>query len=141
MDATDRRIVEATQAGLPLVPRPYHAVAEAIGIAPADLARVPTPFAQLEGHDHTSRARALKRDVEQSMSGLGLPLAVLAWGEEALPAAVILFMVENTLHFSFGARLLDPHARLLTLWRVPVVAAAISRTLARTASTSTPRLL
>jgi predicted permease len=39
---------------------------------------------------------------------------------------VILFMVENTLHFSFGARLLDPHARLLTLWRVPVVFAAIA---------------
>lgn len=57
---------------------------------------------------------------------IGLPLAVLAWGEEALPAAVILFMVENTLHFSFGAKLLDPKARLLTLWRVPVVFAAIA---------------
>ncbi|MGE5472341.1 MAG: AEC family transporter [Bacteroidota bacterium] len=57
---------------------------------------------------------------------IGLPLAVLAWGESALPAAVILFMVENTLHFSFGARLLDPHARLLTLWRVPVLFAAIA---------------
>jgi malate permease and related proteins len=57
---------------------------------------------------------------------IGLPLAVLAWGEEALPAAVILFMVENTLHFSFGARLLDPKTRLLTLWRVPVVFAAIA---------------
>jgi predicted permease len=57
---------------------------------------------------------------------IGLPLAVLAWGEEALAAAVILFMVENTLHFSFGARLLDPKTRLLTLWRVPVVFAAIA---------------
>jgi len=57
---------------------------------------------------------------------IGLPLAVLAWGENALPAAVILFMVENTLHFSFGARLLDPTTRLLTLWRVPVVFAAIA---------------
>lgn len=56
---------------------------------------------------------------------IGLPLAVLAWGEDALPAAVILFMVENTLHFSFGARLLDPKARLLMLWRVPVVFAAL----------------
>jgi hypothetical protein len=35
-------------------------------------------------------------------------------------------MVENTLHFSFGARLLDPTTRLLTLWRIPVVAAAIA---------------
>ena len=57
---------------------------------------------------------------------IGLPLAVLAWGEDALPAAVILFMVENTLHFSFGARLLNPQTRLLTLWRVPVVFAAIA---------------
>lgn len=56
---------------------------------------------------------------------IGLPLAMLAWGEEALPAAVILFMVENTLHFSFGARLLDPTTRILTLWRIPVVAAAV----------------
>ena len=57
---------------------------------------------------------------------IGLPLAVLAWGENALAAAVILFMVENTLHFTLGARLLDPRARLLTLWRVPVVAAAFA---------------
>lgn len=57
---------------------------------------------------------------------IGLPLAVLAWGEAALPAAVILFLVENTLHFSLGARLLDPKTRILTLWRVPVVAAAIA---------------
>jgi predicted permease len=57
---------------------------------------------------------------------IGLPLAVLAWGESALPAAVVLFMVENTLHFSFGARLLDPSTRLLTLWRVPVLFAAMA---------------
>lgn len=57
---------------------------------------------------------------------IGLPLAVLAWGEAALPAAVILFMVENTLHFSFGAKLLDPKTRILMLWRIPVVFAAIA---------------
>ena len=28
----DRRIIEATQAGLPLTPRPYHAVAETLGV-------------------------------------------------------------------------------------------------------------
>lgn len=57
---------------------------------------------------------------------IGLPLAVLAWGENALPAAVILFMVENTLHFSFGAKLLDPKTRMLMLWRIPVVFAALA---------------
>ena len=30
----DGAIVRATQAGLPRVPRPYHAVAESIGVAP-----------------------------------------------------------------------------------------------------------
>lgn len=63
---------------------------------------------------------------------IGLPLALLAWGEDALPAAVILFMVENTLHFTFGARWLDPQARLLLLWRIPVVFAAIAGLLVAT---------
>ena len=64
--------------------------------------------------------------VFNNAGNIGLPLAVLTWGEDALPAAVILFMVENTLHFSLGARFLDPSARLLMLWRIPVVAAAIA---------------
>lgn len=34
IDELDRRIIEATQTGLPLVPRPYHAIAERLGIAP-----------------------------------------------------------------------------------------------------------
>jgi malate permease and related proteins len=57
---------------------------------------------------------------------MGLPLAVLAFGEAALPAAVVLFFVENTLHYSLGTWMLDHKARLVTLWRVPVMAAAIA---------------
>ncbi|MGD9787053.1 MAG: AsnC family transcriptional regulator [Sulfuricellaceae bacterium] len=37
LDATDRAIVLATQEGLPLVPRPYHAVAEGLGLAPEEV--------------------------------------------------------------------------------------------------------
>jgi DNA-binding Lrp family transcriptional regulator len=37
MDDTDRRIVVATQEGLPLVARPYHAVAERLGLAPEEV--------------------------------------------------------------------------------------------------------
>ena len=37
MDATDRRIVQATQAGLPLEPRPYHAVAASLGLPPVEV--------------------------------------------------------------------------------------------------------
>lgn len=37
MDETDRRLVIATQGGLPLVPRPYHALAETLGIPAAEV--------------------------------------------------------------------------------------------------------
>lgn len=37
IDNIDRRIIQETQDGLPLVSRPYHAVAEALGLAPADV--------------------------------------------------------------------------------------------------------
>ncbi|MBL8700227.1 MAG: AsnC family transcriptional regulator [Alphaproteobacteria bacterium] len=37
MDDIDRRLVAAVQRGLPLVPRPYHAVAEAIGVEPGEV--------------------------------------------------------------------------------------------------------
>lgn len=56
---------------------------------------------------------------------MGLPLAVLAFGEAALPAAVVLFLVENLLHFSLGAWMLDHHTRLSNVWRLPVVLAAL----------------
>jgi DNA-binding Lrp family transcriptional regulator len=36
-DETDRRIVQATQSGLPLTPRPYHAIAEQLGLTPEDV--------------------------------------------------------------------------------------------------------
>ena len=57
---------------------------------------------------------------------MGLPLMVLAFGEAALPAAVVLFFVENTLHYTLGTWLLDHHARLGNLWRVPVTFAALA---------------
>ncbi len=57
---------------------------------------------------------------------MGLPLMVLAFGEAALPAAVVLFFVENTLHYTLGTWLLDHRARLWNLWRVPVTAAALA---------------
>lgn len=34
LDVIDRAIVQATQAGLPLTPQPYHAIAEQIGVPP-----------------------------------------------------------------------------------------------------------
>ena len=57
---------------------------------------------------------------------LGIPVALLAFGEQAVPAAVVLFALSNTLHFSFGAWYLDHHARVRTVLRNPSVLAAIA---------------
>ena len=57
---------------------------------------------------------------------MGLPLMVLAFGEKALPLAVVLFFVENLLHYSLGTWMLDHRAKVWNLWRVPVIAAALA---------------
>jgi predicted permease len=57
---------------------------------------------------------------------LGLPLAVLAFGEAALAPMVVIFMVSNLLHFSFGAWLLDHRIRLGSVWKVPSVLATFA---------------
>ena len=57
---------------------------------------------------------------------LGLPLAVLAFGESALAPAVVMFVVSNVFHFSYGAWLLDHHTKLTTVWRSPSILATIA---------------
>jgi predicted permease len=54
----------------------------------------------------------------------GLPLILFTFGEAYMPAAVILFIVENTLHFTVGAWLLNPRTHLLHVLRNPMVIAA-----------------
>ena len=39
MDEIDRSLIVATQGGLPLVPRPYHAIAEQVGLSADDVMR------------------------------------------------------------------------------------------------------
>jgi DNA-binding Lrp family transcriptional regulator len=39
LDATDRKIIQATQAGLPLTPEPYQAIAEQLGLTDYDVMR------------------------------------------------------------------------------------------------------
>ncbi|MDB4476177.1 AEC family transporter [bacterium] len=56
-------------------------------------------------------------------ANIGIPLAVLAWGEEALAAAVILYSVSNVLHFSVGLHMLDRDTQIKTLWRNPTLLA------------------
>lgn len=62
----------------------------------------------------------------KNSGNMGLPLLVLAFGEQALPGAIMLMLITNLLHFSLGAWLLDHKARFATLWKVPVMAAGIA---------------
>lgn len=57
---------------------------------------------------------------------LGIPLVVLAFGEQALPAAIVLFMVENMLHFTVGIYMLDHRSNLLAVLRNPMILASIA---------------
>ncbi|MGM0982509.1 MAG: AEC family transporter [Pseudomonadota bacterium] len=57
---------------------------------------------------------------------MGIPLLVLAFGEKALPAAVVLFIVEMLLHFSVGLYMLSPHTPLWRLLRMPIVLASLA---------------
>lgn len=57
---------------------------------------------------------------------LGLPLAVLAFGEQALPAAVVLFLVENLLHFTVGLYILDHKTNPINVLKMPMIIATIA---------------
>lgn len=78
-------------------------------------------------------ARAMRQDPRTlippimfgNSANLGIPLAVLAFGNEALQPAVILFMVSTLLHFTFGSWLLDHKLHLGQIWRVPNVIATV----------------
>ncbi|MEA3252163.1 MAG: AEC family transporter [Pseudomonadota bacterium] len=57
---------------------------------------------------------------------MGIPLLVLAFGEAALPAAVVVFIVEMLLHFSLGLYMLDPRTPWWRLLRMPIVLASLA---------------
>jgi len=57
---------------------------------------------------------------------LGLPLAVLAFGDSALAPMVVMFVISNPLHFSYGAWLLDRSISVWSVWRVPLVLATFA---------------
>lgn len=69
---------------------------------------------------------------------MGIPLIVLAFGDAALPAAVVLFIAEMLLHFSVGLYMLDPHTSLIKRLRVPVVLATIAGLLVNVSSVALP---
>ena len=56
-------------------------------------------------------------------ANLGLPLIVLAFGEEALALAVVVFIVCNFFHVTIGSYLLDKNAHILKAFTSPMLLA------------------
>ena len=59
-------------------------------------------------------------------ANIGLPLQILAFGEQALPAAIILLLIFNLLHFSLGIYILDHRSHWLDAFKQPVILAGIA---------------
>jgi predicted permease len=51
---------------------------------------------------------------------MGLPLALLAYGQAGLAPAVAMFVVSNAIHFTLGAKLVDPRASIGRLLLTPM---------------------
>jgi hypothetical protein len=56
---------------------------------------------------------------------VGLPIAVLAFGEIALGAAVVLFAIEMLLHFTFGAYILSKNTNFISIFKSPILIATL----------------
>lgn len=62
----------------------------------------------------------------KNSGNMGLPLFLFTFGEAYMPAAVILFIIENTLHFTVGMWMLNPRTHLLLVLRNPMIMAALA---------------
>lgn len=70
--------------------------------------------------------RALMPSMMFNNSGnLGIPLAVLAFGEQILPAAVILWLVSMFLNMSLGVLMINKEYDWLSPFRTPMIVAAV----------------
>jgi predicted permease len=61
-----------------------------------------------------------------NVGNMGIPLILLAFGDEFLAIAVVCFIVEMTLHFSLGIFIINPKMRLISLLKQPVMLATIA---------------
>lgn len=57
---------------------------------------------------------------------LGVPVALLAFGNQALQPAIILFMISSLVHYTWGLWLLDHRATLRNIWLMPSVIAMMA---------------
>lgn len=57
---------------------------------------------------------------------LALPLVLLAFGEGAMPAMIVIFIISMFLHFTLGFYILDRRAQVLNALSIPTILATIA---------------
>ena len=77
----------------------------------------------------------------RNWGNLGIPLIVFTFGEQALNAAVILFLVGNVFHFTLGIFLMSGRFRFMDFFRTPVIVAMILGLLVNAADWQLPTAL
>ncbi|MAC45360.1 AEC family transporter [Oceanospirillum beijerinckii] len=100
----------------------YQDLALAAGVVVLGSGLVLFPLVKLLGWDPKT---FLPPMMFNNTGNMGIPLIVLAFGEAALPAAVMVFIVEMLLHFSIGLYILDHKTKFSALLKMPVVQATI----------------
>ena len=80
------------------------------------------PFARLL---HEDRRTFVPPIMFNNCGNMGLPLAVLAYGQQGLSAMVALFTISNLLHFTLGVWIIDHHARFGRLLMNPMVISTV----------------
>jgi predicted permease len=80
------------------------------------------PVARLMGIDYRTLGPTA---MFNNCGNMGLPLAVLAFGQGGFSAMVALFTISNLLHFTLGTWLVDHHAKFGALMRNPMVWATV----------------
>lgn len=76
-----------------------------------------------------------------NVANMGLPLTLLAFGQEMLPAAVSLFMIFSLVHFTLGIRICSPGASMKGILRGPMLWAMIGGVVSSLAGFSLPEWL
>ena len=80
------------------------------------------PFARLL---HANARTFVPPMMFNNCGNMGLPLAVLAFGQGGFSAIVALFTISNLLHFTLGIWIIDHHARFGNLLRNPIVISTV----------------
>lgn len=79
------------------------------------------PFNRALGYDYRT---FLPPIMFPNTGNLGLPLVLLAYGTDAMPAAAVVFVMSMVLHFTLGFYMLDRHAKVLNSTSLPTLIAS-----------------